>query len=146
MIVKEYDIQCVMKGIMKGSKEGYMVSEYKADTAGFQLACVNESFKCAWIKYGSQYSYGSVGVLKRHNESDEVFTLVCGRASLLTADTDPNKYIIRQLQIGVAYCVKAGTWHHLAVSEDALVFVVENSGVSRENTDTISVEEKNLYV
>lgn len=123
-----------------------MVSEYKANTAGFQLACVNESFKCAWIKHGSQYSYGRVGVLKRHNESDEVFTLVSGKASLLTADTDGNEYTTRQLQQGVAYCVEAGTWHHLAVSEDALVFVVENSGVSRENTDAVSVEEQNLYV
>lgn len=121
-----------------------MVLEGKADREGFQLVCVNESFKCAFITKGSQYSYGQVSILKRHNESDEVFILISGTATLLTGEPDNAEYDIRELQKGVAYCVTAGTWHYLAVSDDALVFVVENSGVSVENTDAVLVEERDL--
>ena len=123
-----------------------MVVETRAERAGFQLTVINESFKCAWIKKGPQYSYGMLSQLKRHNRSDEVFTLVSGAATLVTADEGIEDCVIRKLEKGVAYCVTAGTWHHLAVSEDALVFVVENSDVSKENTDTASVAEKNLCV
>lgn len=123
-----------------------MVLEGKSDSAGFQLIRVNESFKYAFITKSSMYSYGQVSVMKCHNESDEVFTLISGMATLLIGDTDRDEYIIKELQKGSAYCVTAGTWHHLAVSEDALVFVVENSDVSEANTDVVSVKEKNLYV
>lgn len=36
--------------------------------------------------------------------------------------------------------------HHLVVSDDALVFVTENSWVSAENTDVVNVEEQGLVV
>lgn len=120
-----------------------MVLEGKSEKAGFHLTCINDDYKCAFITSSPQYAYGKVTVLKRHNESDEVFTLIEGKATLLTGDPVKEEYVTRELQKGVAYCVTVGTWHHLAVIEDALVFVVENSGVSAENTDAVSVE---LYI
>ena len=117
-----------------------MVLESKAERSGFQLTCNKADFKCAFITSSSQYGYGRVNILKRHNESDEVFTLISGKASLLTGEPGKAEYVTTELEKGVAYCVEAGTWHHLAVTEDALVFVVENSGVSSENTDAITVE------
>ena len=84
--------------------------------------------------------------MKRHNESDEVFVLVKGRATLVIGDVGRQEYIMTELKKGISYCVPAGTWHYLAVSEDALVFVTENSQVSAENTDTVSVEEQGLTV
>ena len=123
-----------------------MVLEGKIEKEGFQVTHINESFKCAFITENPQYAYGWVSVLKRHNESDEVFTLISGTAKLLTGDPDKEEYDIRELQKGIAYCVTAGTWHHLAVSWDAMVFVVENSGVSGQNTDAVSVEARKLYV
>ena len=50
------------------------------------------------------------------------------------------------LQTGVSYCVEAGQWHYLAVSEDAIVFVTENSDVSAANTDEIDVTDQLLIV
>lgn len=123
-----------------------MVLEGKIEKDGFQLTHVNENFKCAFITGSPQYAYGRVSVLKRHKESDEVFTLVSGTAKLLTGEPDKEAYDIRELQRGISYCVTAGTWHHLAVSQDALVFVVENSGVCGENTEAVLVENSNLYV
>ena len=123
-----------------------MVLEGKSEKAGFHLTCTNNDYKCAFITNSPQYAYGKVTILKRHRESDEVFTLIEGRAKLLTGDPDKAEYVARELQKGISYCVTAGIWHYLAVSEDALVFVVENSGVSAENTDAVSVEAQNLYV
>ena len=46
-------------------------------------------------------------------EEDEVYTM------------EPNK----------VYNVKKGLWHHLVLSEDAEVLVVENSSTARENSE-----------
>lgn len=123
-----------------------MVLEGKSEKAGFYLTCKNRDFKCAFITQSSQYAYGKVSLLKRHRESDEVFTLIEGDAKLLTEEPDKEKYEIRKLVKGRSYCVTADTWHYLAVSDDALVFVVENGEVSAENTEAVSVDEQSLYV
>ena len=122
-----------------------MIIEGKSEKAGFCLVCKNDDYKCAFITCSPQYAYGKVTELKRHRESDEVFTLVSGRATLLTGEPKTAEYETIELEKGVSYCVPAGTWHYLAVSEDALVFVVENSGVSAENTDAVSIEEDKAY-
>ena len=36
------------------------------------------------------------------------------------------------------YNVPQGTWHHIVVSEDVAVLVVENSDISKDNTDVPS--------
>ena len=84
--------------------------------------------------------------LKRHRESDELSTLISGRATLFTGELECSEYDIRELQRGVSYCVPAGIWHYLAVTENALVFVVENSRVSTDNTDAILIEKQNPWV
>ena len=123
-----------------------MVQERMASRPGFELVCNNESFKCAFVTLSDQYAYGKITTMKRHNESDEVFVLVKGRATLVTGDVDKQEYIKTELKQGSSYCVEAQTWHYLAVSEDALVFVTENSRVSAENTDAVGVEEQGLTV
>ncbi len=84
--------------------------------------------------------------MKRHNCSDEVFALVQGRAVLVTGEPLRKQYEYIALQAGVSYCIEAGTWHYLAVSEDAMVFVTENSDVSAANTDEIDVKDQLLIV
>jgi len=123
-----------------------MVQERVASRPGFDVVCKNESFKCAFITLSDQYAYGKITTMKRHNESDEVFVLVKGKATLVTGDVDSREYIMTELKKGISYCVPAGTWHYLAVSEDALVFVTENSQVSAENTDAINIENQHLSV
>ncbi|MBR2038390.1 MAG: cupin domain-containing protein [Lachnospiraceae bacterium] len=118
-----------------------MVIEGKSKKTGFSLVCKNDDYKCAFITYSPQYKYGKVTELKRHRESDEVFVLISGKGTLLTMESECGEYETAELQKGISYCVPAGTWHYLAVTEETLVFVVENTAVSAENTDVVSIEE-----
>ena len=113
---------------------------------GFQLVHQNEEFKCAFITHDDQYKEGKITMMKRHRESDEVFTLIEGQAVLVTRDSEDGENIFTKLAKGTSYCVTAGTWHYLAVSKDALLFVTENSGVSNENSDEISLDKESLYI
>lgn len=123
-----------------------MVQEGLAKKTGFALVHKNNTFKCAFITMDAQYAPGQIRTMKRHNSSDEVFALVCGRAVLVTGEPHRKQYEYTTLQTGVSYCVEAGVWHYLAVSEDGTVFVVENSDVSAANTDAVDVSDQLLIV
>ena len=123
-----------------------MILQNTISKQGFDLVYKGDTFKCAFITQSDQYVFGKVLSMKRHNESDEVFALIRGKAVLLTGEPTKKQFTRTELQTGTVYCVEAGTWHYLAVTEDAMVFVGENSTVSKENTDEINLEEENIVL
>lgn len=122
-----------------------MVISEKPQKDGFETVFQNDAFKCAFISPSDQYSYGKIKLMKRHNDSDEVFVLLEGSAALLTRD-DGAPHQITPLGKRIAYNVTKGTWHHLAVSDDALVFVAESGSMKPENTESINVESEEIYI
>ena len=107
---------------------------------GFSTQFLSDGWKVAFVTYAEQYD--QLKVVKRHNFTDEVFVLINGSATLYTSDQQvPNHLIKTTLQHKKAYKVEKGTWHHLQVSKDAFLVVVENSNTSKENTDTFSLDK-----
>lgn len=123
-----------------------MVITTKPEKEGFETVFQNSAFKCAFISPSNQYAYGKVTQLKRHNDTDEVFVLLAGSALLLTKDDDSAPYQTTPLQPKTAYNVIKGTWHHLAVSADAVVFVTESGSMEKENTQSINIEAEDIYI
>lgn len=109
---------------------------------GFCPVCENEKFKCAFITPAPIYALGEVWEMKRHNDSDEVFTLLEGEAILLILEEEV--FSKHPLEKGCAYRVAAGTYHYLGVSADAKIFVSESGGMRPENTDTLHLTEPYL--
>ena len=118
-----------------------MTEELIPKGMGFQPVLWTERFLCAFISHAEQYAYGKITVIKRHLTSSEVFVLLRGSATLLTADPELSCRKITELEEGKAFGVEAGTWHYLAVSEDALIFVTENNDISAENSETLILEK-----
>lgn len=123
-----------------------MLTVYKPENHGFDTFISNDDFLCAFITSHSQYSFGRIKLIKRHNESDEVYILLKGNARVVTTVNLDGGFAFTDLEPQVAYVVEKGTWHYLAVSEDAIVFVAENSRVSAENTDTKNIFDLNITV
>ena len=119
-----------------------MLLEKKAEKEGFDIAFKNEKFKCAFIKHSKAYSFGKVYEMKRHNKTDEIFVLLKGKAVMLTMEE--GKFLETELEKNTAYSVQSGTWHYLALSGDAQVFVTENADTDSSNTDIIELGEEYL--
>lgn len=117
-----------------------MLLEKNAEKEGFDVAFKNENFKCAFIKHSHEYSFGKVFCMKRHNATNEIFVLLKGRAIMLTLEN--GVFFENELKSNTAYSVVKGTWHYLAVTEDAEVFVIENSDTDNTNTDVIEIEQE----
>ena len=67
--------------------------------------------------------------MERHNKTDEVFVLLEGKATLYVEN---DSVVMEKSKV---YNVEKGEWHHIVVSPDATVLIVENSDTSAENTD-----------
>lgn len=115
-----------------------MLTTKSPEKSGFEKFFFNDNFKCAFITASPQYSFGKVTQMKRHNLTDEIFVLLSGRAVILICEN--GAFSETELKEGRAYDVGKGTWHYLAVSDDALVFVVENADTDASNTDIIETE------
>lgn len=109
------------------------VIENRKNGSGFDTLHSFEGWKIAFITYADQY--GECKTVKRHTHSDEAFVLIKGEAKLFVCDED-EALALTKLEKEKLYVVKKNTWHHLQISRDALLIVVENSDVSRENTET----------
>ena len=123
-----------------------MVITKRTSIEGFESIFHTPNFKCAFITLSPQYSFGKVKEMKRHNDSDEVFVLLSGSATLLTREEGNLEYTKTPLKHGTAYNVQQGTWHYLAVSEDALVFVAESGTMKTENTESCLLESDGVYL
>ena len=114
-----------------------LVKENPKNGNGFDTLHTFQGWKVAFITHAEQY--GELKVLKRHTQTDEVFVLVKGEATLFTADDEP--LVETKMEKEKLYVVKQNTWHHLKVSEDSLLIVVENSDTTKENTQSRTVNK-----
>lgn len=106
--------------------------EIKENTKeGFEDAVVYGDWKVAYITYSEQYS--ELREMKRHTKTDEVVILLCGTALISTYE---NGTLLRtQMEKGKLYNIKKNTWHHISISKDAMLFAIENSDTTKENTE-----------
>ena len=93
----------------------------------FNVVMQSDTWKIGLLRYSERFS--KCKVMERHNKTNEAFVLLDGTATLYVED------ISVTMEKCKVYNVKKGEWHHIVVSPDATVLVVENSDTSAENTD-----------
>ena len=93
----------------------------------FQVMAQFEGWKIGLLRISERFS--SYKQEERHLLTDEVFVLLEGEAVLYVENQQFS------MEIGTLYNVKKGAWHHIVVSENATVMVVENSNTGAENTE-----------
>ncbi len=112
-----------------------MIEVFESTDGGFSTKIIHKGWKAAFITYSAQYD--ALTEMKRHLESDEAFVLLRGQATIYTFDGAKTETHLAPCKV---YNVRQGTWHHVQVSRDALLFVVENSDTSKENTERMDYD------
>ena len=102
--------------------------------AGFKVMIESGEWKVGMLRYNERFSH--LGEMERHLLTDEVFVLVSGKATLYTESEAV------EMEQGSVYTIPVGVWHHIVVSEDANVIVVENRNTSIENTEKRYFEQE----
>lgn len=100
---------------------------YEYDGKDFCAVMQYEGWKIGMLRYGDRFS--AYNCVERHLATDEAFVLLAGSATLHEED---QSFEMEKCKV---YNVKRGLWHHIVVSRDATVLVIENSDTSKENTE-----------
>lgn len=110
-----------------------MINTYSYNGEDFKAVFEYEGWKIGILRSSDRFS--KEGVWERHICTAEAFVLLSGSAVLFAKQ---NKAIEKQpMKSGVIYEVPKGVWHHIIVSSDATVLVIENSNTSKENTEKL---------
>ena len=104
-----------------------MIKAFSHASDGFKVAVESGEWKVGVLRYNERFS--RLGEMERHMLTDEVFVLVSGSATLYTEVEE------MAMEQGVVYTIPAAVWHHIVVSSDSTVLVVENRNTSIENTE-----------
>lgn len=103
-----------------------MIEKHSFKGEDFAVAMQFEGWKIGLLRYSERFS--KFDRLERHLNTDEAFILLDGEAELIT-DTERIK-----MEKCIVYNVKKAEWHHIVVSKDATVMVVENADTCDQNT------------
>ncbi len=75
--------------------------------------------------------------VERHRATNEVFILTAGQADLIVCDGDerPADCYVFPMRLNVAYNIQQAVWHHVVMSPDAHIILVERTDTTVENSD-----------
>ena len=98
---------------------------------GYQPQVHFEAWRVAMIRFAERFDRVNFYRLERHHLTDEVFVLLEGKAVLIIGEECEEC----RMEAGRIYNVKKDVWHHILLSRDASVLVVENDDTGPENTE-----------
>ena len=104
-----------------------------ATIEGYEVLVNYQGWKVAVITYAERFGKENLYRLERHTETDEVFVLLKGQATLYVGIEGT----AAEMEPHAIYNIKCGTWHAISVSTDALVLICENQDTGSENTEYI---------
>lgn len=89
------------------------------------------AWRVAILRYADRFDRVNLNRLERHSLTDEAFVLLEGKATLILGERCEEC----QLEANRIYNVKKNIWHHIIVSQDARVLIVENDDTGPKNTE-----------
>jgi len=84
---------------------------------------------------------GNIDMMERHTQTDEVFVLLEGQATLVLGGNSDQVDGVHPhaLEPCKLYNVKQNTWHSILISRDATILIVENRDTGEGNSEYCSL-------
>jgi ureidoglycolate hydrolase len=114
------------------------------DGKGYQPLIDFGSWRVAILRWEEASLPGNIGFMERHTQTDEVFVLLGGKATLILGGKGANiEGIFSQvMEMGEVYNVKQHVWHTVILSRDASILIIENQDTGFENSEYCNLSKK----
>ncbi len=82
--------------------------------------------------------------MERHMQTDEVFVLLNGQASLVLGGNSAkvDSLCFERMEAGKLYNVRQDVWHTVMLSKDATILIIEENNTGEANTEYCDLSEE----
>lgn len=103
---------------------------------GYQPLIDFETWRVAVLKYCEDVRLENIKTMQRHLQTDEVFVLLRGNATLITGEDGEEIGAIDHIKMEPhkLYNIKKGVWHNHTLDEEGELLIVENQNTCDENS------------
>lgn len=108
------------------------IEKFAPKENNFNPVVIYDNWRVAVLNYFDVVEKELLYRLERHTGTDEVFVLQKGEAWLILGEDGkiPAKVETFPMETGTVYNIKKNVWHHIVMTEDASVLIVENADVT----------------
>lgn len=112
----------------------------------YQSLVSYEKWRVAVLAACENTTLPKIKTMQKHDETDEVFVLVRGNCTLITAGNDetPGEIELYKMQPQKVYNVKQGFWHNHILDDEGIVVIVENEDTCDANSPILPLKEEQL--
>lgn len=105
-----------------------------------------QGWRVAVLAYCENTTLEKIKTVQKHNETDEVFVLIRGNCTLITAGNGetPGEISTEKMEPYKTYNMKKGYWHNHILDEEGIVVIVENQDTSDDNSPILPLNEVQL--
>lgn len=105
-----------------------------------------EGWRVAALAFCQNTTPEMIETMQKHDETDEVFVLMKGNATLITAGNGevPGELSLCKMEPLKVYNVKKGYWHNHVLDEEGLVLIVENNNTCDDNSPILPLTEEQI--
>jgi len=120
-----------------------MLEVYEWSGEGFAPLVFTEGWQAALLNWEPLFDRRNLDEIERHNQTDEVFVLLRGRAVLFTRP-DGEALEAVEMDAGKIYNVPAGVWHNIVATRDVSFLIVENRDTHIHDTEIRPITDDEL--
>lgn len=119
------------------------ISTYEYKGKGYNPYLIDKYWQIAQLNYVEGQGFYDLIKIEKHVLTDEAFILNKGNAVLIAAEItgDEVTFELEVMSSGVVYNIPKGVWHNIGLSEDAELFIVENSNTHQKDVTYFSLSE-----
>jgi hypothetical protein len=101
---------------------------------GYQPLVFSHDWQVALLNWEPIFDLDNSGEIERHNQTDEVFVLVKGKAILFTITSDGEMNVEEMFPNAIFNVIK-GSWHNLISTRESTWIIVENRDTHLGDTE-----------
>lgn len=125
-----------------------MIEEYTYQGKGYNPFLIRQDWQVAQLNHNTLGGLDDIEKIDIHFETDEAFILIKGDVVLITAEKEGVHvtFHTKKMEPNIVYNIPKLTWHNIAMSKDAQVFIVEaaNTHLGDFNFYYLNEEQKQV--
>lgn len=128
-------------------KNNEKLISFEYDGEGLQRGYENSEWTVGIKNYKKANDIEFINNLERHNKTDELFVLIKGNCSIVTAKENGKSLVfeVERMKKNTIYTIPKGLWHNTITDKETKLILIENSDTSMDNSEifNLSVREIN---